>query len=101
MSGSPVSAKDVSAGTVDDGTVWTSQPRPCAIKKADTAVTTYDDAQSISVIDTSPHSAHADVAPSVSASTDAVPSVFIFIFVSLPMNGDINGGKRFLLQQLN
>jgi hypothetical protein len=82
-SGLPVSANDVSAGTVDDGTICTSQPYPCVIKKLETAVTTADEAQSISVIDTSPQSADADVAPNESAIAAVAANIFILIIVSL------------------
>ena len=48
-----------------------------------TAVTTADEAQSISVIDTSPQSADADVAPNESAIAAVAANIFILIIVSL------------------
>src|SRR6056297_2706149 len=56
MSGSPFSATEVTAGTVSDDTTLTLQPYPCSMMNDATLVTTWADAQFISVIETSPHS---------------------------------------------
>ncbi|CAM2188489.1 hypothetical protein PSAC2689_80110 [Paraburkholderia sacchari] len=57
MSGLPVSARDVSAGTVEVGTFCTLHPYPCSRIKLDMDVTTAAEAQFISVMVTEPQSA--------------------------------------------
>ncbi|CDX47006.1 hypothetical protein MPLA_940014 [Mesorhizobium sp. ORS 3359] len=71
ISGRPVSATEVTAVAVAEGTTVTLQPYPCSIRNLETAVTIEPEAQFISVIVTSPHFASAAVAASVAINAAA------------------------------
>src|SRR6056297_736721 len=97
MSGSPFSATEVTAGTVSDDTTLTLQPYPCSMMNEATLVTTWAEAQFISVIETSPHSfdcACAATGAAIAPAASIVDSLFIAIPFQFVRRARLPGAAR-------